>query len=113
MRTKSPSPLKKTKVEGLLALAISSHPLVVWDSHENLGNLSLIARRFQQKTWEIIKLSPTFFSFAPTFFSIASSFTKKQLFRAVPALAVFLAFCLLFSIFSRLAALKYKRMFIK
>ena len=48
---------------------------------------------------------PRFFSFAPTFFSIASSFTKKQLFRAVPALAVFLAFCpLFFYIFSPCSA---------
>ena len=57
--------------------------------------------RFFEKSPTFFRLSPTFFSFAPTFFNIASDFTKNLLFRAVPALAVFLAFCpLFFYIFS-------------
>jgi len=52
--------------------------------------------RFSKKSPTFFRLSPTFFSFAPTFFKVASSFTKNLLFGAVPALAAFLAFCLLF-----------------
>ena len=70
--------------------------------------LSIETRELRQKTWEIFwKNSHVFqiishvFFFAPTFFKIASSFTKNLLFYAVPALAVFLAFCpLFFYIFS-------------
>jgi len=77
-------------------------------------------RELRQKTWEFFQkishvshIISDIFSFAPTFFKIASDFTKNSLFCAVPSFAAFLPFCPSFSIFSRLAALKYKRMFIK
>ena len=55
---------------------------------------------------------PRFFSFTPTFFSIASSFTKNLLFCAVPALAVFLAFCpLFFYIFSPCSSKFWKNVY--
>ena len=60
----------------------------------NLHMLPIFCHRLSIETRELPQ--KTFFSFAPTFFNIASSFTKNPLFRAVPALAVFLAFFLLF-----------------
>ena len=59
---------------------------------KNVGDFSKKLPRFSDYL-------PRFFSFAPTFFKIASAFTKNLLFRAVPALAVFLAFCLLFFLY--------------
>lgn len=69
--------------------------------------------RFFEKSPTFFRLSPTFFSFAPTFFKIASSFTKNRCFVPFQLWQFFSPFASFFSIFSRLAALKYKRMFMR
>gem|GEM_PF-5801889 len=59
--------------------------------------LSIETRELRQKTLgRFFFYFPTFFFFTLILFKIASAFTKNLLFGAVPALAAFLAFCLLF-----------------